>query len=587
MPDATLIIDAWPGASSGVSYPLQESGWDPYAALVDPRERYDADWDWQRSAGFGPFATGRIEDREGGKNRPVFETESDLDDIRAAANIITETSPAAISALKNLTNFVIGKGFTYTAALEPKLRKKKEQDQRKKRTEDAAELAQDDQQVQEEDELPADAQTDPEEKLVSAVQVVIDEFLDANDWTGDYEAEIFRTSRRDGEHFLQILPGEQGVAIVRSIAPARVKEPKILGGYGKSTTFGVETPADDLCKPECYWVQWDSLDGQLEPVEASTVEHIKLNVDRGIKRGVSDFFAVDPDIAAARVLLRNMIQGCSVQAAIAYIVEHAQGTTKTQIEDIRSNNATLRYDQAYQTGTKTQYQQRHKPGTRLDVGKGQVYKGSPLASGEAATAYVNILQAGLRSIGSRWTMPEYMISGDASNGNYASTMVAESPFVKNCEVEQAFYKRRFLRVVWKAVEIAVKAGKIPGQSDIAEIKKLVEIQCETPDVAARDAEKETSRRKTLKDAGILSDKTWSSQEGLDYEQEQENIAQQPVPMAPVALGPDGKPLPVQAPPIGPPGAMAHPPAKQSAVAAALESVRTTAEAMAVLREAYP
>ena len=27
-------------------------------------------------------------------------------------------------------------------------------------------------------------------------------------------------------------------------------------------------------------------------------------------------------------------------------------------------------------------------------------------------------------------MPEYMVSGDASNANYASTLVAESPFVK-------------------------------------------------------------------------------------------------------------------------------------------------------------
>lgn len=558
MQDASTIIDAWPGNPAGTSVALQESAWNPWDSLVNPLDRYDAEWDWRRIGGLGPFATGRIEDREGGKNRPVFETERDLDDIRAAANIITETSPAAISALKNLTNFVIGQGFTYTAALEPKLRKKKDQQRRK--------------------------------ELVDAVQVVIDEFLDQNDWTGDYEAEIFRTSRRDGEHLLQMLPGKDGVARVRSIAPARVKEPKILGAYGKSTTFGVETPADDLCEIEGYWVQWDSLDGELEYVDAETVEHIKLNVDRGIKRGVSDFFAVDPDLNSARTLLRNMIKGCSIQASIAYIVEHAAGVTKTQIEDLRTNNATMKYDVAYQTGTKTKWVNDPSGGKRIDTGKGQVYKGAPLASSEAATAYVGILQAGLRSIGSRWCMPEYMISGDASNGNYASTMVAESPFVKNCEVEQAFYKRRFLRIIWRAVEIAAKAGKIPGYGadQLDEIKATVEIQCETPDITARDVKEETDRRKILKDSKILSDKTWSSQEGLDYEQEQENISAQPVPMAPVALGPDGKPLPVQAPPVGPPGTMAPPhPAKQAAVAAALESVRTTPEALAVLREAYP
>ncbi len=560
---------------------LIEAGWNPYDHVVDPRDQWDADWDWRRAGGIGGFATGRTEDHTGGKNRPVFETEADLDDIRAAATIITETSPAAISALKNLTNFVIGKGFVYTAAVEPKRKKKKDQERRKK--EDAQKKLGQGDQIQEELEDPAKVEedADPEEELVDAVQVVIDEFLDVNDWTGDYEAEIFRTSRRDGEHLLRITPHQDGIARVRSIAPSRVTEPKILGGYGKSTTFGVETPADDLCDVEGYWVQWDSLDQQLEYTDADTVEHIKLNVDRGIKRGVSDFFAVDPDLIAARTLLRNMVKGGSIQASIAYIVEHAQGVTKTQLEDLRTNNATMRYDQATPLGNKTKYVNDSSGGKRIDVGKGQTYVGSPLASGEAATAYVTILQAGLRSIGCRWCMPEYMISGDSSNSNYSNSMVAESPFVKNCEVEQAFYKRRFLRVIWKAVEIGAKAGKIPGY-EIDEIKKLIEIQCEVPDVAARNAKEETDRRKTMKDAGILSDKTWSSQEGLDYEQEQENIAQQPVPMAPVAVGPDGKPLPVQAPPTGPPGTMAHPPAKKSAVAAALESVRTNAEAKAIL-----
>lgn len=494
---------------------LIESAW---GQPIDGLDRFDSDWDWPRRGRVGGWATGRIEDRQGGKFRPVFESEADLDTIRATADVLCETSPNAIGALKNLTNFVIGQGFVYSAAPKPK--------------------------------------QEVDKQLVAMVQAIVDEFLEANEWCGDRERELFSISRRHGEYFLGLYDHD-GMCEVRNVAAARVKEPKGLPNYNCSTTFGVETHADDLECEHGYWVQWDSLDGQLEFVESEHCEHVKINVDRGIKRGVSDFFAVDPDMEAARTLLRNMVRGGSIQAAIAYIVEHGTGVTQGQIENLRSQNATLKYDQTSQAnGTQTQYSRQLKAGQRLDVGKGQQYKGSPLASGEAANAYVTILQAGLRSIGSRWCMPEYMISGDASNANYSSTMVAESPFVRNCEVEQSFYKRKFLRVIWAAVKIAAEANRFAGKT-FEEIRKLVEIQVECPPVAARNALQETQRNQLLKAGGVLSDKTWAGREGLDYEQEKTNIATQPKPQ-----------------PILPP------------VAAALESVRTTEEAKAIL-ESYP
>ena len=51
--------------------------------------------------------------------------------------------------------------------------------------------------------------------------------------------------------------------------------------------------------------------------------------------------------------------------------------------------------------------------------------------------HVQIVQAGLRALGNRWDMPEYMISGDSSNANYASTLVSGAPFVTGIEWEQS------------------------------------------------------------------------------------------------------------------------------------------------------
>lgn len=464
---------------------LLETAW---GELIDPRERLWDDPKFSGTYGYNVFSTGRPEDRFGGKLRPIYETESDLDDIRAAARLLTDTSAAAIGALLNLTNFVIGPGFVYTAQPEPRM--------------------------------------DTPRELVVAVQRVLDEFLDDNDWCGDLERELFRRSRRDGEFFLATY-NVQGQCQVRIVDPERIREPRRSDwADGRKCSFGIEVNDEDIEHVLGYYVQWDDDGYQLDYLPRERVEHCRLNVDRNIKRGISDFFAIDPDLQSAKTLLRNTVKGASVQAAIAYIVQHATGTTASQIQAIQQTNATLRWNETDSVSSKTRYQQTLKPGTRLDVSKGMEYKGSPLASGEAANAYVAILQASLRSIGVRWAMPEYMISGDASNANYSSTMVAESPFVRNCEVEQAFYRRRFARVIWKAIRFACDAGrfrKIIGD-DFELLQSLIDVNIEPPNVAVRDATQETTRRKLMVDGGILSQKTWAAQEGLDYEQEQVNGA---------------------------------------------------------------
>src|SRR6202044_957690 len=102
-----------------------------------------------------------VDDRRHGRNRPIFQTEAQLAMIRGAARIVAQTAPMAIGALEALSNYVIGKGFTYEVA-------------------DKANR-----------QAPAG--------LSQAVQDVIDEFCDVNDWIGDRERELHNRVRRDGE----------------------------------------------------------------------------------------------------------------------------------------------------------------------------------------------------------------------------------------------------------------------------------------------------------------------------------------------------------------------------------------------------
>jgi hypothetical protein len=114
-------------------------------------------------------------------------------------------------------------------------------------------------------------------------------------------------------------------------------------------------------------------------------------------------------------------------------------------------------------------------------------------------------------------MPEFMFTSDASNSNYASTMVAEGPAVKMFERLQAGMIERDLEILWRVLENAVAAGKLPAPTC-----DVIEIQATPPSVSVRDNLRDAQVAQIAYRHGVLSTQTWSRQLGLDYEQEQKN-----------------------------------------------------------------
>ncbi len=84
---------------------------------------------------------------------------------------------------------------------------------------------------------------------------------------------------------------------------------------------------------------------------------------------------------------------------------------------------------------RTSHFHRYAPGTILDAMAGTEYDFP--AAGIDAGRYVAVLQAELRAIASRLVMPEFMLTSDASNANYSSTMVAEGPAVQDVRAPAA------------------------------------------------------------------------------------------------------------------------------------------------------
>ena len=467
-------------------------------AWGDPVDRLewlydDDDWGYARTN----YPVTLKSDRNRGQNRHVFETEIELAAIRGASRLLYDTSPYTQNIMQNLLNFIVGTGFTYKAQ----------------------------------------GKVGGDDELVRAVQFAVDEFLEKNRWQnchGCREEEIFVRSIRDGEAVIALFEEEDAIPVVRLIEPDQITEPQsprdiedYIGWDGPSDwSFGVHSTAGDVEDVHGYFVQWTDNASDFDYMPKDRLSLIKLNVDGNVKRGISSYYAVQEYLTNVGKLERNAVKGAAILSAILGVRQHAEGTRKSNVEGMLQTAAYRRYTQSAPNGSRTRNVARLKPGTWLDVSKGLEYKESPLATQGIGPAFVQIDQATLRTIGAPWQMPEYMISGDASNANYGSTMVAEAPFVKRCQREQSQYGGDFKGLVWKALKIAHAQGRFRrfGVS-FRELRQFVSLVVTGPRVAARDANIETNRHKILVDNGVMSRQTWAENEGLDHETEQERGAE--------------------------------------------------------------
>lgn len=445
-------------------------------------------------------------DRADGRNRPMFATETELSAIRGAARLLANYNPNAVGILEHLTNYCIGDGYSYKFAMI---------------------------------EGPNADQT-----LAKSCQRVVDRFLELNDFVGDMDAELFLRSRRDGEYFYGLWHMGHGHVEGRAIEPEQVTEPAapaVIEDYLDRSSglddwsFGVHADGDDTENTHGVYAQWsnNAQDWSYLPAGRNPyappgpdrnawVEHCKINVDRKIKRGLSDFFSAQVMLEAARKLLRNMGSGASIQAAIAWIIETAQGTLPSTVTSLTSSQSAGPYGQQTQKGTRTNQTAKYDPGTILYTPNGSQYKPAPLGSDNAPN-FVLVYEAMMRSLAVRWQMPEHMVTGSAANNDYASILEAGSPFEKAMRRKQAFYARSHARILWKVIEFACAAGVIP--CDFATLRAKVRLAVKPPRVAVRNRLEDVQADQILYNAGAMSAPTMSANDGLDYQEEKDQGAQ--------------------------------------------------------------
>lgn len=449
------------------------------------------------------------QDRANGDYYPIFRNEYDLAAIRGVARFLAESAYGQ-GILGSRRNYVVHTGFDYAAT--------------------------------------AKRGTDVPEKLVADVQRVIDDFLSANRWELDWEHELFDATETDGE-VIVALETDGSSVWARRAEPAWLTQPmdtehleRRMGVPGRlDWKYGIATTPGDATRVHGYFIQWNGNPEGWNFYVPSRVMHLKTNTPRHVKRGLSSFYPVDGQLNGATELLRRMTRGSSIQASIALIVEAAAGSGSMGIGDSspigRLANGGGFGDRAGGGAYSRERYSDWADGTVIDT-KNKKFQAGPMAGTQAAN-FIQVLQAALRAAGVRWNMPEHMISGDASNNNYASILESGSPFVRGVEADQEKRVKAFERLLWSVVRIALEQRRLDLRRygmTWHDLRAAVNIIVAGTSPAVRNRSEDFAVDTILNDKGLVSDESLATKYDWDFEEEKEKGAR-PKSQAPGAMSP--------------------------------------------------
>lgn len=461
-----------------------------WGSVINPLEFLNVDREFFGGPSFSK--QDRADGKRDGDFAPHFTNEQQLSSIRGAGCFIAETDPAGINIVQTLINYAVGVGMTHTVT-------------------------------------PKSEVGDNAKQIVAQCQVVVDEFLERTNWTGHLDAELFARTRKTGERFIHLVGLGGGYVDVEVCEPSWITEPQSCRQIedhfglpvGLNWKYGIATeqhrPSNVVgyfCNRYGYANDWDF-------IPDDDMLHIKVNVERGVKRGLSDFYGGGEEwLSDSKKALRNIVKGAGIQAAVAMVRKHAKNGN---ISSVREGMESRVVFPSQQSATN------HGPAELWRAGMILDERNFDTAFGAMGTPVgpqlISVIDAGLRFAGRRWGMPEDIISGNASANNYASILEAHTPFtiqMKRVQFQEATADKRLL---WKVLDAACDAGRIACSK--SELRKAVDIDVKPPDIETRDQEQDHTIRMQEHEAGLLSLKTWAEQEGLDYEKEQANIAKEP------------------------------------------------------------
>lgn len=304
-----------------------------------------------------------------------------------------------------------------------------------------------------------------------------------------------RRTWRDGECFLRRNPDHFWPPVVRFLDPEEIGACREFPGVQ-----GILNDQDDQETPVEY-LRIDPLKGNLvERIPADEILHTRHGVDSNEKRGVTMLAPILNSLKSYENWVDTELQARKLQSSIV-LWRKVQGSPHQIQSSTAPNSATNA------AGTRSE---RFLPGSILTTNQATEIKFlQPDTNFGDAVPLGRML---LLSVAAGVGLPEFMLTSDASNSNYASTMVAEGPAVKFFQSEQLFYTREFERL-WKWVmNDAIEHGLLPP-----DFFDRVEACWTFPQLVTRDRPRERAADAQLVELGVLSRAEVARRDGVEPE----------------------------------------------------------------------
>ena len=447
-------------------------------------------------------------DRCDGRFLPVYDNEQDLAVIRSMARLMHERVPMAKAKARRLQDYTISRGFDWSVS-------------------------------------------HPSPRIEQIANRVLERFCADNHWTVIGERDSFEAEMVDGE-FLGELEHVDGqfqlnwLTADHLVEPQNTRELEEWKGIEEETlwSFGIATRARAINRPMWYHIVRDHEGYDWDLLPEKRVLHWKRNSPILAKRGFSDAYTPHVYLGRADKVFANTAENTAIQAAIGYIVEHVEGTTSTQAQNIVNNLLNVTRPNPV-TGV-SERQKKVVPGKRVDIPAGMKYHSSPLGSPKSPI-YIEVMESAVRLSGTVDAFPDYMLLGENSAASYASSLTSESPFIQGRFTDQELRKMRLVDMLEKVLRLAYDYGYFGrAVSWERDIKPGLDIVVQSPSIIARDVAAMTASVLQQIEAGLLSKRGASQALGNDYEAEQESIeieAKEAAEKQAAAPGPDPGPDP--------------------------------------------
>jgi hypothetical protein len=417
----------------------------------------------------------------------LLENEGLLKLVRDTARIVTRQDGIARNVQRHLVNNIVGEEFTPSLELGDEASDPQEQ---------------------------SEGKADPE---IKGLMDNWRKFAVVNNMCSKFR-EWVKRAHRDGESILLIKPGKAVTA-----KPEQPKVPKVtfldpwyVTGVSNNikdipdpmTNFcGVVTAQNDAADIlALHYRQPDTSKFIDIPIESVIFD--KRNVDENVRRGVSSYYSIFPNLRRLQKLLVNLSTLAQIQSAITLVRKHAQASAPQLTAFVRQRVASTNRTDAV-TGVQALAQQ-FKPGAIIDTNTASDYV-FPAHSSDASK-FAELIDCEKSIIAAAFQLPvEWIMASEPQ------TPLSEgSPCMKMFKAEQAELSVGATKLFW-AVQ------KLMGIEDTDELQLKYQVTWSATRIAVGSSVDQSRSDEMDLRNGIVSPQTLSKERGRNYKHERSNL----------------------------------------------------------------